>query len=306
MVVRDVFRSAVPLLVLALAAGPVWGAGPRGPGNQIPLRPPIGTAGGTGLTIVRTLNAVALAECLLGPDFTVTGATITGAAAAIGAFYNGTDVLDLPAGVVLGTGDIDVIARPNQGADTSTDHQTPGYPPLGAILNPEGTPTDTYDAVVLTIDFTTATPTTLTFSSVFGSEEYNEFVDDAYNDVFAILLDGTVPIQNMGLTRGPCVTTQNLVIAVNNINCGPDGTNTTATNCACFRDNTAFAFETELDGLTRVLVNSAPLTAGAHTVRLAIADAVDSEYDSAAFIRCPSGEVPARTSTWGRVKTIYR
>ena len=304
MVVRDVFRSAVPLLVLTLATGPVWAGGPR-TGNQVPLRPPSATAGGTALTIVRTLNAVALAECLLGPDFTVTGATITGAPAAIGAFYNGTDVLDLPAGVVLGTGDIDVIAGPNQGADTSTDNQTPGYPPLGAILDVEN-PTETHDAVVLTIDFTTATPTTLTFTSVFGSEEYNEFVYNAYNDVFAILLDGTVPIQNMGLTRGPCVTTENLPIAVNNVNCGPDGTNSAATNCACFRDNTAFAFETEMDGLTRVLVNSAPLTAGAHVVRLAIADAIDSEYDSAAFIRCPSGGVPARTATWGRVKTIYR
>jgi hypothetical protein len=258
-----------------------------------------------GMTIVKTFNAQALATCLLGPGLTVTGATLTAATAAVGAFTTGTDVLGFEAGVVLSTGDIDSLARINLFEDMSTDNFAPGDPSIDALLDP-GMDVESFDAAVLVIDFTAAAPGMLNLSYVFGSEEYNEFVDDQFNDTFAIFLDGTAPENNIALTSGACASSPGLKIAINSINCGFDGTDAGAPNCPCFRDNTGATVETELDGLTQVFVASAPLTAGPHQLKFAIADAADAIYDAVAFIRCQNGQVPTRPTTWGQVKTMYR
>ncbi len=305
MFIRHCGRNATLLAALFLASVSVSSGSPRTTGSTVRQPEPTRAAPLVGMTIARTLNAQALAACLLGPDLTVTGATLTAAPAAVGAFTTGMVVLGLDAGVVLGTGDIDSLARTNLFQDTSTDNSAPGDASLDALLDPGGL-TTTFDAAVLVIDFTAAAPGTLNFSYVFGSDEYNEFVDDEFNDLFAIFLDGTGPADNIALTGGTCATTTGLKIAINSVNCGIDGTVTGAPNCGCFRDNTGATIETELDGLTNVFTASAPLTAGAHQLKIAIADAADSIYDAAVFIKCQNGEVPARSSTWGRLKTMYR
>lgn len=296
---------AVLLVSLILAPATASAAARRTTGSTMRHPAPTGTAPQVGLTIVKTFNAQALAECLLGPGLTVTGATLTAAVPAVGAFTTGTDVLGLEAGVVLSTGDIDSLPSTNLFEDTSTDNLAPGDPSLDALLDP-GNGIVSYDAATLVIDFTAGAPVTLDFSYVFGSEEYNEFVDDLFNDVFAIFLDGTAPANNIALTSGACASSPGLKIAINSVNCGTDGTDTSAPNCACFRDNTGAALETSLDGLTQVFVASAPLTAGAHQLKFVIGDAADSIYDAAVFIKCQTGQVPTRSSTWGRVKTMYR
>jgi len=306
---RPAARRAVPPLVLIatlLAVGAAAGAGPprtvggRSPRPPAAIQSPLAT-----MTVTRTLNARALAECLMGPTLTVNEATLSAAAAAVGAFAGGMDVLGLPAGVVLSTGDVDSLAKPNLWEDFSTPNLTPGDASLDALLDPQSGGV-TYDAAVLVIDFTAPSAGTLNLSFVFGSEEYNEFVDYEFNDIFAIFLDGTSPADNIALTAGACATTLGLPIAINSVNCGVDGTDTGAANCGCYRDNADASIEIEMDGLTQVFTASAPLSAGPHQLKIAIADVADEIYDAAAFIKCQSGEVPARTTTWGRLKTMYR
>lgn len=300
-----VHRLALALVILTLPAVPCLAA-VRGPGGD--ERRPSATAASrlAGMTVFKTSNALALADCLLrGTGFTLTGATLTASPAASGGFTSGTAVLNLDAGVVLSTGDVDSLARVNQWEDMSTPNATAGDPALDGLLDP-GSGIVSYDAAVLVIDFTAPAAGTLNLSFVFGSEEYNEFVDNIFNDIFAVFLDGTTPADNIALTGGACANTPGLAIAVNNINCGLDGTDTGAPNCGCFVDNTTGAIETELDGVTHVFTISAAISAGPHTLKLAIADTADEIYDSAVFIGCQSGEVPTRASTWGNLKVTYR
>jgi hypothetical protein len=53
---------------------------------------------------------------------------------------------------------------------------------------------DTYDATVLEFDFVPATDN-ISFNYVFGSEEYLEFVNAGYNDVFAFFISGPGIVQ---------------------------------------------------------------------------------------------------------------
>lgn len=302
---RRTVSLAALLVSLTLAPGTASFGASRTTGNMVRRPAPIRPAPQVGMTITQTFNAQALAACLMGSGPIVTGATLTAAEPAVGAFTTGTDVLGIEAGVVLSTGDINSLDGTNMFEDTSTDNLAPGDPSLDALLNP-GMGIVSYDAAVLVIDFTAAAPGTLNLSYVFGSEEYNEFVDDLFNDTFAIFLDGTAPANNIALTSGACASSPGLKIAINSVNCGIDGTDTGAPNCPCFVDNTGATIETELDGLTRVFTASAPLTAGPHQLKFVIGDAADSIYDAAVFLKCQSGQVPTLSSTWGRLKTMYR
>ena len=304
MFLRQTAALVTLLVSLLLVPGIAWSGAPRTRGSTQRQPAPPNAGAPVGMVIARTFNAQALAECLLGTDYTVTGATLIAAPAAVGAFTSAMTMLGVDAGVVLSTGDIDSLARTNLFEDMSTINLVPGDVFLDAVLDPGGT-TTTHDAAVLVIDFTTAVPRTLNLSYVFGSDEYNEFVNDQFNDIFAIFLDGTAPANNIALTGGACASPAGLTIAINSVNCGPTGTDP-GPNCACFRDNTAATLETELDGLTNVFIASAEISAGTHQLRIAIADAADAIYDAAVFIKCQSGQVPTRPTTWGTLKTMYR
>ncbi len=71
----------------------------------------------------------------------------------------------------------------------------------------------------LSIDFTTDTGN-VSFKYVFGSEEYDEFTDSAFNDQFRLLLDG-VNIAQLPASAG--------IVEINNVNFH--------TNVACYGDN---------------------------------------------------------------------
>ena len=70
----------------------------------------------------------------------------------------------------------------------------------------------TNDACVLEFEFSCDTePEGFSFKYVFGSEEYNEYVDTTFNDVFGFFLDG----ENIALIPGTPTP-----VSINNVNCG--------------------------------------------------------------------------------------
>ena len=89
----------------------------------------------------------------------------------------------------------------------------------------------TFDAAVLEFDFV---PTTsqVQFNYVFSSEEYNEFVNLGFNDVFGFFVNGT----NCALVGEPPVP-----VSIDTINGG--------SNASLYIDNTGGQLETEMDGL---------------------------------------------------------
>jgi uncharacterized repeat protein (TIGR01451 family) len=219
------------------------------------------------------LTPTELAETLVGGGLTISNVSFTGANQAAGTFSGGvSEGLDVESGVVLSSGTIADANGPNQSEATSTDFNLPGDTDLDG-LNPGF---DTHDATVLEFDFD-ASGGNLSFTYVFGSEEYNEYVDFSFNDVFGFFLDG----QNIALIPG----TQTAV-SINNVN--------NHQNSEFYRDNSPAdlgvptPFSTQADGFTVVLTAFATITPGTHHIKLAIADAGDDRLDSWVFLAAES------------------
>ncbi len=231
----------------------------------------------TGTTDLTASSPEAVAQTLVGPGVTISNVDYVGSDISAGTFSGAGASIGIDSGVTLSSGDIGTWIGPtNESSGTSTGLGTPGD---GDLTAASGFPT--FDATVLSFDFT-ADAETIFFEYVFASEEYNEYVNTQFNDVFAFFVNGvncaTVPDGAGGA----------LPVAVNTVNNGnPDG-DTTATNPALYVDNTSIPnpFPTELDGFTVPLtcmaaVNPAPAV---NTMRLAIADASDAILDSAVFL----------------------
>ncbi len=217
-------------------------------------------------------SAANMAAAIGGTGITITNATYTGANAAAGYFNNG-DVIGIKSGIVLTSGYASHLNGTNNTQDGITgDNNTAGSSALNALI--PGYITN--DASTLSFDFTFTSGQggDAYFNFVFGSDEYNEWVNSSYNDVFGFFLDG----ENVAKIPG---TQTN--ISINNVNNG--------VNASYYNDNDSdnasngvFAFE--YDGFTDVFtIAMKGLDNTTHHMELSIADAGDYELDSGVFIQ---------------------
>ena len=203
-----------------------------------------------------------LANRLAGEGVAVSNVSYTGNEAAAGSFVGGDGIVGLDEGVILSSGNIADVVGSNQSAGTTTSFGTAGDADLTTLVG-----ASTFDAAVLEFDFV---PTTsqVQFNYVFSSEEYNEFVNLGFNDVFGFFVNGT----NCALVGEPPVP-----VSIDTINGG--------SNASLYIDNTGGQLETEMDGLTVVLTCVASVTADdTNHMKLAIADTGDTSLDSAVFL----------------------
>ncbi|MDE3150785.1 MAG: choice-of-anchor L domain-containing protein [Gemmatimonadota bacterium] len=221
------------------------------------------------------VTATQLAQALVGPGVSISNVTYTGAPGAAGLFASDTGVVGIGDGIVLSTGAAKSVIGPNQFDNTTTDWGLGGDSQLTKLVGN----TKTYDASVLEFDVVPDSSTIYISAYVFGSEEYNEFVNFSTNDAMAFYVNGT----NCALVNGKPVS-------VNTINDGyPYGT-TPNSNPDLYRNNRigdglGATINTELDGLTRVLTCAAVVNKGVtNHVKLAIADVDDGLFDSDVFI----------------------
>lgn len=251
--------------------------------------------------------AADIAAVVTGCDVQVLDARIVGTGAAFGFFTGGQDIIGFDQGLIISSGFATAVTGPNTSDSTGGSGGANGDPQLDAMSGKT-----TRDAAILEFDFIPSS-TQVSFDYVFGSEEYNEWVNSAFNDVFAFWLNGI----NVAVVPG---TTE--FVTINNVNNGygdpiPCGGGTSPANAAYYLDNaigsatlcdpvgsaTRF-WGTQLDGLTVVFTVTATVTAGIiNRIRFAIADATDTAYDSAVFIRAGSftsgGNCPGTTGMTG-------
>ena len=224
-----------------------------------------------------TQTPTQLVQRIIGNDTPFSNVSYTGAQIASGSFSGGTGILGFEDGVLLTSGSVQNVAGPNVADNITTDNSLPGDADLDMI-----TGGGTQDASVLEFDFV-PTANTVTFQYVFASDEYNEFANTPFNDVFAFFLNGS----NVALLPG--TTTP---VAINTVNGGnPFGFN--AQNPQFYRNNDlddgGGSINTEMDGLTVVLTVTATVNPNVNNhIKLAIADVSDGSYDSAVFIRSNS------------------
>ena len=147
------------------------------------------------------------------------------------------------------------------------------------------------DLAVLEFDFV-PWDNTVTFSYVFGSEEYMEYANSIFNDVFGFFVEGINPEggyydhHNVALIPG---TTE--VVSINNVNLyhNPD-----------FYIDNAGGSTIQFDGFTTLLevsFNVVPMTD--YHIKLAICDVSDDVLDSGVFLKAHSF-----TTNFSHVMTI--
>lgn len=221
-------------------------------------------------TLEEGLTPTLLAEGLVGDGVVVSNVTYIGSDISAGGFSGGDGRVGFDSGIALSTGRLEDLSGPNDVGSTGFPLGQGGDADLDVIASGEGVAVSTEDASVLEFDFV-PDDSPVRFDYVFGSEEYLEYVDGGFNDVFGFF--------------------------VNDVNCALVGTGDPVTidtinnedNGDLFIDNTEGPVDLELDGLTTVLQCVAPVNSGeVNRMKLAIADTGDSSLDSAVFLRAGS------------------
>lgn len=250
----------------------------------------LATQAQAGLVVSPNQSANTLINALLAggsSGITFSNAMLLGAGSQNGLFSGGVSAgLGFDSGIVLSSGSVSSLPLASNGAGSgaSTSVGTAGDPLLTALV---GLPT--FDAAVLSFDFV-PTGNQVQFSYVFGSSEYNFYVNSSFNDVFGFFVNGV----NQAVIPG--TTTP---VSINNVNCGQSSGavsagspgNPPVTNCNLFvnnRNNDGSVGANELinlGGLTTTLSFVANVNPGVtNTLYLAIADASDRVLDSAVFL----------------------
>ena len=201
----------------------------------------------------------------------------------IGIFETGSTPtnLGIESGLVIATGNVRVAEGPNDLTEKNDSTTCSGYydSSLARLA------TDSiYDVAVLEFDFV-PWDSIISFSYVFGSEEYPEYVDGLYNDVFGFFVSGLNPDggmyanTNMALIPG---TTE--VVSINTVN--------DHHNQQYYVDN-AGGRTIQFDGFTVVMTVSfkvVPMTQ--YHIKMGICDVGDFFADSGVFLEANSFQSP--------------
>jgi Ca2+-binding RTX toxin-like protein len=233
------------------------------------------------LAINTSATALDMATEMFGSGITIVNASFAGDAVQSGVYSGALTTIPgispTDGGVILSTGNVQSFAPysdgstdTNRAADTSTD--TVGGIDGDAQLNALAG-ASTLDAAIFQADFI-PDGNFITLQFVFSSEEYLEYVSGGYNDAFGVWVNGVyapITVLNGGVAA---------IDTVNNVQ-----------NANLFLNNPANldTYNTEMDGLTRVLTVKAPVNAGqVNSIKIAIADAGDAALDSNVLIMANS------------------
>lgn len=220
------------------------------------------------VTVTTSSDSNALVNSILGSGVSVSNVTYSGGINASGFFTDGlSSGLGFESGILLTSGNASNAEGPNNSEASTGVNGLPGDADLNTLV-PGST---TNDAATLQFDFQSSGGD-IFFNYVFASEEYNEFVNSGFNDVFGFFLDG----QNIAFIPG--TTTP---VAINNVNLDLNSVFYNNNNLA-----SGAPANIGYDGFTTVFTASAlNIGQGTHTIKLAIADTGDSSLDSGVFIQ---------------------
>jgi len=235
-------------------------------------------------------------QTLLGPGVTYANATFTGLPAQLGQMTGNTDVnFQIAEGVVIGCSDAqDVVLNyfgtaitPNIAGDPDLLAVANSVPPLigqGFIVG------SVNNIAALEFDFV-AVGDSLNFNYIFGSDEYLQWVNSQFNDVFAFFLSGpgiTGPYASPAAFPGGAVniaivpeSNPALPITISSVN--------NVLNSDYYVDNGPGLIPINLNGFTVKIAAQYDLTCGeTYHIRLAIANGSDQALKSDVIIEAGS------------------
>jgi gliding motility-associated-like protein len=237
-------------------------------------------------------------DIFIGGDcFDVTNITMAGGGNQVGKFFNGATNIGFNSGIMLATGDIGVAIGPNDqdgaggGGNGSSDIN---------LVNIATGPM--FDVSTIEFDFT-PTQSLLSFDYVFASEEYCEYVNTQFNDVFGFFISGPGinGVKNLATIGNSAPITINTINHITNsalyVHNTPPGED--RNNCQdggimgglppATPSLSQATQECEFDGFTRRMTATVQVVPCAtYHIKLAIADVGDGLFDSAVFLRAGS------------------
>lgn len=197
--------------------------------------------------------------------------------------------LGLQEGLILATAGTNIAVGPNNSASSSTFAFGGSYIDPDLILIPGAEFLES--GAVLEFDFV-ATGSELNFDFIFASEEYPEFSNSTYNDVFGFFLSGpgiSGPYSN-NASNIALIPGTNTEITINNLNNGSANVGP-CEYCEFYVANGTGATPEanpfiQYDGFTTVIRARANLVCGeTYHIKLAVGNVGDNNYDSAVFIK---------------------
>jgi PKD repeat protein len=184
-------------------------------------------------------------------------------------------------GIILTSGSVSGTMGPNNsGSLTTPTSFNPSY--FDSCLQ-SLVPTKTVtEAAVIEFDFTPITDTIIACKFVFGSEEYPEFVNTSFNDVFGFFITGPMPqggwFQSQNLALIPFTNTP---ICIDNVN--------HLVNTQYYITNIPNGQPLQYDGYTVPLTLSQVVTPGqTYHFKVGVADCGDAAFDSGVFLKIKS------------------
>lgn len=220
----------------------------------------------------------------------------------IGTFQANASGFLFNSGLLLTTGNVSVAEGPNYHEDMSDEVEIYySDPKLQPFVND-----DIYACSTLDFDFV-STSDTFSFSYIFASDEYPEFVCSQFNDIFAFLLSGPDPAtggatnftdRNIAVIPGTVSADapDGVYVAINTINQGV-GESGYPDQEGCidglysqyYIQNPMEAPGVEYDGYTVVLTAGAHIIAGeTYHMHLSVGNVGDNNYDSGVFLKANS------------------
>lgn len=236
---------------------------------------------GTGLSMT-PLQLVQ--QILVGGGVTVSNATFNGSAASISSNLIGSFVASGAAATQLGFGSGIVITSgagtnaigPNTSGSSGSTGSSGSDPDLQALI-PGYT---IYDKAILEFDFVPISDT-IKFRYVFGSEEFDEFCNSSFNDVFGFFVSGpgiTGPFSNSSVNIA-LMPGSSQYVTIDNV---------CACSAACSWLNNGGLYY-QYDRLTYIYTAMIVVQpCQQYHLKIAIGDAGDAAYDSGVFLEANS------------------
>jgi hypothetical protein len=152
----------------------------------------MGTA--NAIVVTQDNNATNLANAVLGSGVTVTSSSLSAQSGQTGLYTNASGTYGIGPGIIMSSGNVnDYGDGPNDIPNTSTNFGTSASLAQEALLDPiTGGSFNHHDVAQFDLEFTVdAGVESIFFNVVFGSEEYDTWLNTEFIDAFGIYLNGT-------------------------------------------------------------------------------------------------------------------
>lgn len=212
-----------------------------------------------------------------------------GETTSIGSFSNGSSSIGIEEGIVFTTGQLSDVPGPNFSQGTSGQLTGLSDAPYLRNIVRNG---QIFDAVGVEFDFE-STFSFVSFTYVFASEEYCEYVGSEFNDAFGFFVSGS-SINGTGYNNSVNIAKipeRNDVVSINNVNHNKNSnffvdnlTERDALDCGIFAAPYSLQF-IEFDGFTtRLQAFIQVVPCETYRLRLVVGDVSDDVLDSGVFL----------------------